>query len=229
MIVIKNKDGIILYKDLTRTDLHKANLHKADLNGADLRGANLNGADLNVADLRGADFSGANLNGADLSEANLHGANLNVANLRGADLTGANLRGANLTGAKLDRANLNGADLSEVKGIVSQKKYLSEYTKTKKGIIVYKAIGAATPYLPPSTWEIKKGNYIEENVNPCRTTLCGCGVNFASKEWILKTYSYGVYNLWKCLIEWEDLSDIVVPYNTDGKARCSRLKLLEVI
>jgi len=194
MIVIKNKDGIILYE----------NLNEAKLSGADLRGADLHGA-------------------------NLHGANLHGADLRGADLHGANLHGANLSGADLDGSDLNGADLSEVKGIVSQKKYLSEYTKTKKGIIVYKAIGAATPYLPPSTWEIKKGNYIEENVNPCRTTLCGCGVNFASKEWILNTYHYGSYDLWKCLIEWEDLSDIVVPYNTDGKARCSRLKLLEII
>jgi len=184
MIIIKNKDGMILYKDFYETDL------------------------------RGANLIGANLSGADLRETDLREANLYEADLREADLGGA---------------NLNRANLSEVKGIVSQKKYLSEYTKTKKGIIVYKAIGAATPYLPPSTWEIKKGNYIEENVNPCRTTLCGCGVNFASKEWILKTYSYGVYNLWKCLIEWEDLSDIVVPYNTDGKARCSRLKLLEVI
>jgi len=224
MIVIKNKDGIILYKNLSETDFSKANLR-----GANLRGANLYEADLTGANLNGAKLSGANLHGADLRGADLNGSDLNGAKLRGAKLSGANLHGADLRGADLSGSDLNGADLSEVKGIVSQKKYLSEYTKTKKGIIVYKAIGAATPYNSPSTWEIKKGNYIEENVNPCRTTLCGCGVNFASKEWILNTYHCGNYDLWKCLIEWEDLSDIVVPYNTDGKARCSRLKLLEVI
>jgi len=26
---------------------------------------------------------------------------------------------------------------------------------------------------------------------------------------------------------WEDLADVVVPYNTDGKARCARLQLIE--
>jgi len=29
------------------------------------------------------------------------------------------------------------------------------------------------------------------------------------------------------LLAWRDLPDVVVPYGTDGKARCSRLMLLE--
>jgi len=35
--------------------------------------------------------------------------------------------------------------------------------------------------------------------------------------------------LWECLILFEDAPDIVVPYNTDGKARCGRLQLIKKI
>jgi hypothetical protein len=37
------------------------------------------------------------------------------------------------------------------------------------------------------------------------------------------------YDIWKCLIEWQYAPDIVVPYNTNGKARCGKLKLIEVV
>lgn len=33
----------------------------------------------------------------------------------------------------------------------------------------------------------------------------------------------------ECLIEWEDLMNVVVTYNTEGEARCKRLKLLHLI
>ena len=33
--------------------------------------------------------------------------------------------------------------------------------------------------------------------------------------------------LWRCRIRYEDGPGVVVPYNTDGKARCERLELLE--
>jgi len=62
-MVIKNKDGIVIFKG---TNLHRANLRGANLRGANLREANLYGANLCEADLYGADLREANLHRADL-------------------------------------------------------------------------------------------------------------------------------------------------------------------
>jgi len=34
-------------------------------------------------------------------------------------------------------------------------------------------------------------------------------------------------DLWRVLIEWRDLADVVVPYGTDGKFRAARVRLIE--
>ena len=139
---------------------------------------------------------------------------------------GADLIGANLIGADLRRADLSGADLSGAKGITVAKSYLYQFEKDKNGIIVYKAIGN-TCYIAPTHWDIKKGAFLEEVVNPLRTMDCGSGVNFATLEWIRKAFKDRDITVWKCRILWEDMADVVVPYNTDGKARCARLQLIE--
>jgi len=97
----------------------------------------------------------------------------------------------------------------------------------KDGFIVYKAIGN-TPYNKPDNWKIETGAYLTEVCHPDRTLDCACGVNFGTMEWIEKNIE-NPRVIWKCLIEWEYLLDVVVPYNTDGKARCGTLKLLEVV
>lgn len=225
--------------DLRRANLNGTNLNYTDLRGADLRGANLSGANLrginlNDAKLSNADLDGANLNNAKLSYANLNGANLSYADLRGANLSGVDLSGANLTGANLIDANLTGtnlnltnlnlANLSGVTGLLIPKDFLNNFEKSNEGYIVYKAFGK-TVYSCPTYWDLVSGAYLEETVNPNRSDNCGCGINFASLEWVQQHFPYNCY-YWKCLIEWEDVSSIVVPFNTDGKARCGRLKLL---
>jgi len=206
--------------DLSEANLRWANLREADLCGANLReanlcGADLSGANLREAELRWADLSGAYLSGADLREANLCGANLREANLCGADLSGANLR----------EAELRWADLSGCKGLLSPIDYLKEnFEKTKKGYICYKIFH--TNYPVPDYWKIKENSIITEVVNPSRTTNCTCGVNVGTLKWV-KDHNDGD-KIWKCLIEWEWLVGVVVPYNTDGKIRCEKVRLLEV-
>jgi hypothetical protein len=68
---------------------------------------------------------------------------------------------------------------------------------------------------------------LTEIVNPDRCTDCGCGVNFGTRDWVAKNYPDA--DLWRCRIDWIDLAGVVVPFNTDGKARCGRLTLLEKI
>jgi hypothetical protein len=217
--------------DLSGADLSGANLSGADLSGADLSGADLSGADLSGADLSGADLSGANLREAnlslaDLSEANLSGANLSGADLGGADLSGAGLGGADLSEANLSGANLSGANLSGAKGLRLARAFMAQFTTDADGVIVFKAFGG-TDYTPPESWKIEPGAVLEEVVNPLPTINCGCGVNFGTEEWVRKAYPNST--IWRCRIEWLDLADVVVPYNTDGKARCGRLRLIEAV
>jgi len=207
--------------NLSGTDLFGADLSRANLFWADLSGANLSGTDLFGADLSRADLTGANLTGANLSGADLSGANLFRANLSGADLSGANLSEANLSGADLFGANLSGAI-----GLKNQSNWLKENFKTtKNGIIVYKDV-MSTFYNKPKNWKFKQNQYLEEVANHNRTNECGCGINFATLDWCKKKSKN---EIWECLIEWIDLAGICVPYNTDGKARCERLKLIRKI
>ncbi len=189
----------------------------ADLSGANLSGADLSGANLSCADLSSADLSGANLSCADLSSADLSGANL----------SSANLSGANLSGANLSSANLRSADLSGAENLLNPVVWLSEnFVSDDLGYVVYKAIGN-TSYSPPPHWKIEAGSLLEEVPNPLPTVECGCGVNFATLKWVKN--NHGGSTIWRCRIRWLDLPGIVVPFNSDGKARCSRLELLETV
>ena len=211
--------------DLRRADLSGANLSDADLRRADLSGADLSGADLSGADLRRADLSGADLSGADLRRADLSGADLRRADLSGADLSGADLRRADLSGANLSDADLSGANLSGSQGLLDAINYMeANFERTDEGYIVYKSFNSN--YAAPDKWNIEPGEVIEEVANPDRTCECGCGINVAPLEWV-RNDNYK--QPFKLLIRWEWLPGVVVPYNTDGKIRCSKAQILEAV
>ena len=129
--------------------------------------------------------------------------------------------------ADLSYANLS-CNLSEAKGLPNMKEWFNKsFKKTAKGYIVYKAIGN-TSYSPNPKWKIKKGEYLEENVNLNPTFDCGCGVNFGTLAFVKSNYSRAK-EVWECLLEFEDMVNLCVPYYTDGKARCGRLKLVKKI
>ena len=175
--------------------------------------------------------SGADLSGADLRAADLHRANLRVADFSGADLRWANLRGANLrraclSVADLRRADLRDTNLSGATGLLPAVNFLeAHFERTGAGYIAYKTFNAT--YAAPTAWEIKEGSVISENVNFDRCTECGCGINVAPLEWAKREYVNGP--IWKVLIRWEWLCGVCVPYMSDGKIRCERVELLEVV
>ena len=193
------------------------------------------GIKLSFTDLNHRDLSKMDLECADLSFCDLSYTNLSESYLSLVDLSGSNLSHANLSGAILERANLNLANLSQSTGLIDPSQWLyANFKHNKKGWIVYKYFGLSSYFQTPQTWNIYPGEFIQETVNPCRTTSCGSGVNFATIGWIhhncfslSKIFQTG--NIWKCRIRWEDACSIVVPYNTDGKARCGRLELLEIV
>ena len=147
--------------------------------------------------------------------------------LRAANLSYANLSDANLSYANLSAANLSYANLSGVKGLLDPVEWLkANFESDALGVIVYKRIGQ-TEFDAPSHWAVEPGAYLTEVVNPTRTLECACGVNFGTRDYC--RWHYEMATLWRCRIEWWDLGGVVVPYNTDGKARCGRLRLIEPV
>ena len=217
--------------DLSSADLRFANLRSANLRSADLSSADLSSADLSSADLRFADLSSANLRSAYLSSAYLSSADLSSAYLSSANLRSANLRSADLSSADLSSADLSSADLrfadlSSAKNLVSSINYMeAHFERTAEGYIAYKTFNSS--YEAPERWAITPGSVIDEVVNECRTTMCGSGINVAPLEWVRREYPGKT--IWKVLIRWEWLPGVCVPYNTDGKIRCERVELVEVV
>ena len=150
---------------------------------------------------------------------------LRRADLSGADLRRADLRRADLSGANLRRADLSDANLSGSHGLLDAINYMeAHFERTDEGYIVYKSFGEN--YSAPELWKIEPGSIIEETVNCDRTTECGCGINVAPLEWVRRN---GRNHPYKLLIRLEWLPGVVVPYNTDGKIRCSKAQILEAV
>ena len=203
----------------------RANLIRADLSYVDLRDADLRDANLSRANLSCANLSRANLSCVDLRDADLRDANLSRANLSCVDLRDANLSCADLSGAYLSCASLKGTNLSGAKGVLSATDYMQyKFGRTNDGYIVYKTFGGS--YTASGKWEIKPGSVLTENVNFNRTENCGCGINVAPLEWVRGHYNG---DIWRCLIRWEWLPGVCVPYNTDGQIRCERVELLSIV
>ena len=190
--------------------------HKKWLNGnggerADLSGSDLRGSDLSRSDLRHSDLSHSDLRGSNLSHSDLSHSDLSRSDLSHSDLCGSDLRGSNL---------------SQTEGLLDTVNYIeAHFERTDRGYIAYKTFGGN--YNPPDDWKIEPDSVITETVNFDRCTSCGSGINVAPLEWVKQNYPNK--KIWKCLIEWPWLVGVCVPYNTDGKIRCSRVRLLEVV
>jgi uncharacterized protein YjbI with pentapeptide repeats len=190
-------------------------------------GSNLSSADLSQAKLSSADLSQANLMGSNLSSAALSWANLMGSNLLSADLSQANLMGSNLSQADLSSANLSSANLSGTTGVFDAAAWVAaNLQRTRGGVLAYKTFGG--PFPAPSRWAVEPGAEITEVVNPLPTLTCACGVNVATLEWCCANNRDNL-PIWRLLVKWEWLAGGVIPYNTDGKFRVPRAKLLEIV
>ena len=148
--------------------------------------------------------------------------------LRLADLSEADLSEANLRWADLSEANLSGANLSGAIGLLDPSEWVAanlERDPEGRGVIAYKAFNLH--YDPPAHWRIEPGSIISEVVNPLPTVDCGCGVNVGTLARVRR--SADKRPIWRCLIRWEWLPSVVVPYSTDGKFRCSKVELLGTV
>lgn len=130
--------------------------------------------------------------------------------------------------ANLSGANLRGADLRGADGLLSAVNFMkAHFERTPEGYIAYKMFSCE--YTAPKSWKIEPGSVITENVNFNRTNECGCGINVAPLEWVRRNYGHKKLDIWKVLIRWEWLCGVCVPYASDGKIRCEKVELLEVV
>ena len=104
----------------------------------------------------------------------------------------------------------------------------AHFERTKDGFIAYKTFGSS--YHPNDDWKIEPGSVLSEVVNPDRACSCGCGINVAPLSWVKDNATYGGrLSIWKVLIRWEWLMGVVVPFDSDGKVRCEKVELIEVV
>ena len=168
----------------------------------------------------------AKLIGKNLINLDFSGRDLTWADFRLTNLLFANFKRSNLSNADLTWTNLGDADLSGAKGLLDPIEFMdANFEQVERGYIVYKAFGGT--YDPPEEWKIEPGSIITEIVNFNRCSDCGSGINVAPLEWVKS--SYPNKQIWRCLIEWSWLVGVCVPYNTNGKIRCSKLRLLEIV
>ena len=187
-------------------------------------------ADLYKKDCSGLDFSNNDLRGVCLDDSNLTKANLSNCNLSNCDLDGVKLSEADLTGAILKNARLKNANLTNVKGLISTEDYMNnnfEFDEEKNGYIVYKTFGSL--YKSPKYWIIKENSIIEENCDIDRKVNCSYGINCGTLDWVRDFNEGDNLPIWKMLIKKEWLNGVVVPYGTDGKFRCSKALLLNIV
>ena len=197
-------------------------------------------ADLSNKDCSGLDFSNNDLSFIYLDKCNLTKANLSNCNLEYAFLFGTNLEETDLTGAILKKADFINANLNNTKGLINTEEYMKnnfEFDEERNGYIVYKTFGSI--HKSPEYWIIKENSMIKEKCTIDRTYDCGRGINCANLDWVkdyntckdVKFLSVRNYNLpiWKLLIKKEWLNGVIIPYSTDGKIRCSKAQLLNIV
>ena len=216
-----------------KTEFNCCCFKNCDFESADFGETNFKDCHLGDSNLKFADFRKANLYRVNLHECGLSWAKFICAYLERVYFYGGSLQYTFFSGVGKNigfvNTDLRGTNFSGSNGItMSPIEYLEDnFKKTTKGYIVYKAIGQC--YQPNPDWVIKPGKILKEAVNPDRTIECGCGVNVATYEWVKDACDAIDFDIWECLIKWEWLPGVVVPYDTDGKIRSERVQLLRII
>lgn len=125
--------------------------------------------------------------------------------------------------------NLNGTDLSRVTGLPNAIDFMNKhFKKTNEGYIAYKTFDQIYKVNP--NWKIEENSIIEENVNHTRTQDCGNGINVAPLNWVICHAFHSLTTpIYQILIKFEWLTEVCVPYGSDGKIRCGRAMILKAL
>lgn len=211
--------------DMSHCDISGSDLSECEMTQCILNYSNLSYSDMHESDIYNCELIGCNMHDSDMRDCDMIECDMRNSDLRNSNLSNSRLRNSNLGGCLMVGCNLAHGDLSGCKGLVSPIRYMEEnFDRSSDGYIAYKVFNAS--YIAPGKWEIRPGAVINETVNANRTDDCGCGVNVATLDWV-EDNCRG--KIWKVLIRWEWLPGVCVPYNTDGKIRCERVELIEIV
>ena len=231
-VVSENLEGLNLSSaqfrgaHFTEVKFAETKLCWAKLDNAVFEGCNFTDTDMDYMCARGVKFSHSWMTHTSLVDANLTGAKFEDVNMTYANLRRATMTNARLNDVRLEQTDMREVDLSGVQGLLSASDWMRDnFHKIDEGYIVYKVFGSV--YNPSKSWKIEEGSVIEEVVNSHRCIECGCGINFGTLEFVREMRQD--LPIWECLLSWEDLADLVVPYTTTGKARCGKLTVLRDI
>jgi len=213
--------------DFLLSDIHDTSFYYAELSGINFCGSLLVNTRLASASIKNAHFNEAYISNSDLTYSNMQNSDMRNAKINSSDLRFSNFRGVNFRNAMIENTHFYGATLTKARGLLVPSEWMEKnFKKSKDGYIVYKRIGISTPY--PGYWKgIEEGKILTETCNPDRTDENASGVNFGTFEWCSQHYKGS--DLWECLIKWEWLPDVVVPYSVCSHARCEKLQLMKRI
>lgn len=201
------------------------NLKNVAFASSEIKNSNLNGSNMINLEAVHTSIVNTSLCNCSLLKSKFTECDLSYSNLKRANLSDAVFKKTIFKKTLMSDSILNDTDLSECIGLVSQAEFIKKnFEFTDEGMLVYKTF--CEQFGVNKNWDLEPGTYISENPNPNRTNTCGCGINVAPLKWCEESTKN---EIWECLIEWKDLAGIVVPYDSDGKIRAERVKLLRKI
>lgn len=213
----------------TKCSLSKVNLYSAVIDHVDCTDTNFYAADLENSTINQTTFEDCALCFSIMRHASMNfphflRCDLAYAEISEVAISSAEFLRCDLSNAVLENTSLADVNLSGSFGLISPSDWLrDQFESDAQGILVYKSLEA----MHTSHWgDVVPGMILSETVNPDRTASCGCGVNFGTLIYVQTNYPE---NLWLCRIRWEWLPEVIVPYNTDGKARCGKLELIRCL
>jgi len=159
----------------------------------------------------------------------LENAKSEEAYLWGADLRGADLRGSYLRGAYLREADLRGANLGEAENVPYKFFDSLNILRFQKGKLrAFKFLdGNQSPIQDNKiTYEVGKTITLK-NGDKSDLTLCAEGLNVATLEWCLREGNIDSHNFIEVEFYAKDI--LAIPFNSDGKFRVSKLKVVREI
>lgn len=229
---------------LINIDLSKKRIENLDLTDAIFKNVDFNDSfiintNLSYSMMKNCSFSSSVIDGTLFKGAEIDNVNFLNASLAASNFDFIRTREIDFTNTEFSHCSFISSQLSNTKGLINSIDYLNKnFEKTKEGYIAYKLF--EFQYKIPEYWDIKENGILNEVVDANRFDTCSYGINVATLEWIeenLISFNnlYKIFsnneetNIWKVLIPFEWLSGVCVPYNTDGKIRCERVKLLRKI
>lgn len=193
----------------------------------------LDSANFAFSRMQFSSFSSCSMQKASISYSNLatvffENCNMSNATLKRSHMQGSSFIRCNLFGTRFDESRISECDFSQSSGALNPSDWMAEnLERHEDGYIAYKTFEAVR--LSNPNWKIEPGSVINEMVNAGITESCGCGINVSTLRW--QEENQPIFHkkgpIWRCLIRWEWLPSVVIPWGTNGKFRCGRVELLD--